>query len=142
MWKWTSLAEYSHFLAMLLECQIPLAQAVPLAAEGTGDALLQSTSQEVASRLDAGEPLDEAVASVRALPSAFRKLLRWAEGYQSLPETLHMIGEMFEAQARARATYAGSVIGILAVLFVLWGIAFLVIGLFLPLVMLISSLSG
>lgn len=142
LWKWTSLAEYSHYLAMLLECQIPLTQAVHLAAEGTGDALLQSTSQEVATRLEAGEPLDEAVATVRALPSAFRKLLHWAEGYQSLPETLHMIGDMFEAQARSRANFAGSAIGLFTILFVLWGVAFLVIGLFLPLITLISRLSG
>ena len=142
LFRWTSLAQFSHYLAMLLECQIPLGRALPLAGEGTGDALLREGSQKVAAWVESGEPLHEAVDHVQVLPSAFRKLLRWAEGYQSLPETLHMIGDMFEAQARSREVFAAGFLGILAVVFILWGVAFLVVALFLPMVSLISALSG
>jgi general secretion pathway protein F len=142
LFRWTSLAQFSHYLAMLLECQIPLGRALPLAGEGTGDALLRQGSVKVAAWVDSGEPLHEAVGRVPVLPSAFRKLLRWAEGYQSLPETLHMIGDMFEAQARSRAVFAAGFLGILAVIFILWGVTFLVVALFMPMISLISRLSG
>lgn len=141
LWRWTALAEFSHYLGMLIDSRIPLPQAVPLAAEGTGDAQLQVASHEMARRLKAGLPLAEATEAGEVIPGAFRKVLRWAEGHQSLPETLHMVGELFEAQARARATFAGAVLGIAAVIIVTWGVMFLVIGLFLPLITLINALS-
>ena len=53
-----------------------------------------------------------------------------------------MVGEMFEARARCQATFAGTVMAVLAVVFVLWGLVTVVIGLMLPIITLISRLSG
>jgi general secretion pathway protein F len=53
-----------------------------------------------------------------------------------------MVGEMFEARARSQATFAGTVLAVMAVVFVLLGMAAVVIGLMLPLLTLISKLSG
>ena len=47
-----------------------------------------------------------------------------------------------KARASAHATFAGTVLGVLAVMLILWGLFTIVGGLILPLVTLISKLSG
>jgi hypothetical protein len=53
-----------------------------------------------------------------------------------------MVGETFEARARAQATVAGTFITVVAVLLTIVGISLIVGGLFLPLIQLITKLSG
>jgi hypothetical protein len=53
-----------------------------------------------------------------------------------------MAGEMFEARASSHATFAGTLLGVLSVFLILWGLFTIVAGLMLPIVTLISKLSG
>jgi type II secretory pathway component PulF len=140
--RWTGLAEFCHYLALLVECELPLGPSVVLAAEGARDGLLVRACQGIARELDAGHSLAESVSWVRIFPAGFRKMLGWAEGHQSLPETLHMIADLFEARARAHSAFIGSVCGIVSIIIIFWGCSFVVVGLFLPLITLISKLSG
>ncbi len=142
LWRWTSLAEFSHYLGLLLECQLSLVQALPLAAAGTRDAGLALVGQQIAVAIESGRSLAESLSWRRIFPGGFAKMLQWAEGHQSLPETLHMAAEMFEARARSQASFIGSVCAVIAVIFVLWGCGFLVVALFWPLLQLIRALSG
>jgi type II secretory pathway component PulF len=140
--RWTSLAEFSHYLGLLIECEIPLSRSVVLAAEGARDAGLSQACQAAAQEIESGETLADSISWWRVFPGGFTKMLRWAEGHQSLPETLHMTADMFEARARAHAAFIGSVCGIVSIVIILWGCAFVVVALFLPLITLISKLSG
>lgn len=142
LWRWTALAEFSHYLALLVECEIPLPMAVPLAAEGTRDAELRRASKVVGQEIAEGMSLGRSVSWWHVFPFGFGKLLRWAEGHQSLPETLHMAGEVYEARARSQASFVASVFAVSAVIFVIWSVGFIVVALFLPLIQLISRLSG
>lgn len=142
LWRFTSLAEFSHYLGLLLENDLALTEAVPLAAEAAHDAELQEDGRAMAAAIASGASLAEASAVATALPAGFGKVLGWAEGHQSLPETLHMAGEIFEAHARTRASFVSSVVTVLTVIIVLWGCFFMVGALFLPLIQLISRLSG
>jgi type II secretory pathway component PulF len=83
-----------------------------------------------------------AAAIRRAMPGSLARLLKWAENHRAIAEILHMAGEMFEARSRAQAAFAGTVMGVLAVVGVIMGIFIVVVGLFLPLVTLVSRLSG
>ncbi len=53
-----------------------------------------------------------------------------------------MAGDMYQARASTQATFAGTVMMVLSVIIVLWGAISIVGGLMLPLVNLISRLSG
>lgn len=139
--RWTSMAEFAHYLGLLLECDIPISTALPLAAEGARDEGLLHVSREVARDVEGGQPLADAFSSWNVFPRGFSKLLRWAEGHQSLPETLHMTAEMLQARAQAHAAFISSVCGIVSVVVILWGCAFVVIALFYPLFTLIARLS-
>jgi hypothetical protein len=68
-------------------------------------------------------------------------LVRWAENQKSLPEVLHVAGSMFEVRARSHAAFAGTVLNFLCVLLVI-SIVLVIPALILPLITLISRLSG
>jgi type II secretory pathway component PulF len=82
------------------------------------------------------------ISTRRALPTGLDRLLQWAKSESAAAEILHMAGEMYEARARTQATFAGTVMAVLAVIVVLWGVCAVIVGLMLPLVTLISALSG
>jgi type II secretory pathway component PulF len=142
VWRNTSLAEFCNLLALLLESDVPLARSLELAGEGVGDTRLRKVSLSMTDEVAEGLPLSQAMERQAVFPLGLPRLLRWAEGHQSLPDALRMAGEMFGARARAQANFAGTVLGVLAVVSILAGITCAVVGLFLPLVTLISRLSG
>jgi type II secretory pathway component PulF len=140
--QWTALAEFSHYLGLLVECAIPLPKALPLAAEGTGHGALQEDCAYSAQQIEAGEPMGLALSHGGIFPRGVGKMLAWAEDQPALSATLHMLGEMFEARARAQASFIGSVSVVFAVVMVIWGVAYVVTALYVPMIQLISKLSG
>ena len=142
VWRYTSLAEFCHLLALLLECEIPLREALRLTADGVSDATIDRACEGMGADVEQGLSLSQAIAARSVFPKGLARLLRWAEGHQSLSESLHMTGEMFEARARSQAAFAGTVLAVLSVMSVLGGISAVVVGLLLPMITLISRLAG
>jgi type II secretory pathway component PulF len=96
----------------------------------------------MADQVERGSTLAQAMIERRELPAGLSRLLRWAGDQSATSEILHTIGEMFEARARGQAAFAGTIMAVLAIAFVLWGVFTVVIGLMLPMITLISKLSG
>lgn len=142
LWRWTSLAEFSHYLGLLVDSDLTLVRALPLAARGARDPELEAACEQVAAQVAGGRTLAEALSWWNAIPGGLVKLLKWSEGQQTLGEALHMAGSMFEARARSQAEFVGAVSVVVSVVLVIWGAGLLVTALFLPLVQLISALSG
>lgn len=142
VWRWTSLAEFCHMLALLLENQLPMPEALRLTGEGVQDSDVEDACHRLAASVESGQGLAAAMAGRRLFPAGLPRLVRWGERQQSLPEVLHMAGEMFEARAAAHAAFAGTVMSVLAAVLILWGVVTVIIGLMLPLITLISRLSG
>jgi general secretion pathway protein F len=142
VWRFASLAEFCHLLALLLDNHLPLDEALRLTGEGVQDRDMHTASERLAQAVESGQSLARAMAARREFPPGLPRLVAWSEREGSLPEVLHMAGEMFETRAGAHATFTGTVIGVLSVLLILWGLFTIVVGLMLPLVTLISRLSG
>ncbi len=142
VWRWTSLAEFCHLLGLLLENDLPLPESLRLTGEGVPDANIAIACRRMAGAVESGRTLAQAMADRWPFPAGLPRLVGWAEPQRSLPEVLHMAGEMFEARASAHASFAGTLVGVLAVILILWGIFTNVVGLMLPLITLISRLSG
>ncbi len=142
VWRNTSLAEFCHLTADLIEGDITLGEALRLTGDGVRDSTLTRACQEAARSIEAGASLSSAVSRQREFPRSVSRVLKWAEGNRSLPEALRMLGEMFEKRARTQATLAGTILAVSTVATILMGLAFVVVGLFLPLITLISRLSG
>jgi type II secretory pathway component PulF len=142
VWKNTSMAEFCHLLSLLLGCEVPLPEALRLTGDGVCDTSARRACQQMTRQVEAGATLSQSIASQSYFPQALARILRWAESQESLPASLQMLGEMFEARARAQASFGGSVLGVITVIAILFFVAVVVIGLFLPLITLISKLSG
>lgn len=142
VWRYTSWAEFCHLLALLLESQLTLPEALRLAGEGVQNTDLDRACRVMAGEVERGGTLAQAMASRPELPSGLARLLRWATKQNAIAEILHMAGEMFEARAKGQAMFAGTVMAVLSVVIVLWGVFSVVGGLMLPMVTLISKLSG
>lgn len=142
VWRYISWAEFCHLLALLLESSLPLPEALRLTGEGVENAGIERACQVMAQEVEQGVSLSQAIRNQRALPAGLPRLLQWAGDHAARSEILHMTGEMFEVRARSQAAFSGTVMAVLAVLFVLWGMFVVVVGLMLPLITLISRLSG
>jgi type II secretory pathway component PulF len=141
VWRATSLAEFCHLLALLLESRLPLPEALRLTGEGVQDSDVDASCRKMANQVEAGRSLSEAMARVRLFPGGLPRLIRWAENQESLPEVLHMAGAMFESRGRSYSTFVATVLNVICVLLVLNLVVFIP-ALFIPLITLISKLSG
>ena len=141
VWRVTSLAEFCHLLALLLESRLPLPEALRLTGEGVQDADVDASCRRMASQVESGRSLSQAMEKVRLFPAGLPRLVRWAEKQEGLPEVLHMAGAMFESRCRSYSTFVGTVLNVFCVLLVFQMVLFIP-ALFLPLITLISRLSG
>jgi type II secretory pathway component PulF len=141
VWRSTSLAEFCHLLALLLESDLPLPEALQLTGQGVQDADIDSACRRMTREVEAGRSLSQAMAGRWYFPLGLARLLSWAEGQKSLAEVLHIAGSMFEARARSYSSFVGALLSVLCVLPVL-AVIMIVPALFVPLIVLINSLSG
>jgi type II secretory pathway component PulF len=141
VWRATSIAEYCHLLALLLESQLPLPEAIRLTGEGVQDSSIDASCRLMARDVESGRSLSDAMAERTVFPRGIPRLLRWAENDKSLPEVLRMVGAMYEARARTHSALVGAVMNVLCVLLVM-SMVMVVPALFVPLITLISRLSG
>jgi general secretion pathway protein F len=141
MWRMTSLAEYCHILALLVESKMPLPEALPLAGEGARDLDLEQASRSMASLVAGGAPLAQAMARQPLFPPGLPRLIDWADRHLSLPEVLHIAASMFEARARAQSVILASFVTAVCVIMILTQVL-IIPALFVPLITLISRLSG
>jgi general secretion pathway protein F len=141
VWRSTSLAEFCHLLGLLLDSRLPLPEAIRLTGEGVEDADIHAACGKLANQVESGRSLAESMAERALFPVGLHRLLRWAETQKSLPEILHMAGSMLEARARSQATFVGIVLNFLCLLLI-FSMALVVPALVVPLITLISRLSG
>jgi type II secretory pathway component PulF len=141
-WLSTTMAEFCHLLAILVESCVPLPEALTLAGSATRDEELVDSCNRAAGAIEAGSSLADAMDQDGDFVPGFSRLLRWAEQSRSLPEALHVAGELFEARARPQAAFLTTFVTIAVVFLVLFGTGFTLIALFLPLIKLLVELSG
>jgi type II secretory pathway component PulF len=140
--RFTSLTEFCHLLAMLIEADMPLPLAFEMAGSSVRDADVAEACGRMGRAVEDGATLSNAVKLWDSIPAGLGQLFQWSEDRQSLPSALHLAGEMFESRARSQSSFAGSVLSTLLLLLILWWIGFAIATLYLPLISLIGRLSG
>ncbi len=141
LWRWSGLAEWSGLMSVLIRRQVPLSEALQLAAAGVRDADLSRLSLQLAEAAGRGQPLSQLVAETRRMPASLVPLLRWGEQAGVPADALAAGRAMFESRVATRAWLLQSILP--PMLCVAIGAAFmlLIMGLFLPLISLISAIS-
>jgi len=142
VWRLISWAEFCHLLALLLESHLPLPEAVRLAGEGVENQGLNRACHEMANQIEDGASLSEAIARSRKFPKGLAGLLTWSGDRVATAEILHVSGEIYEEKARNQATFTGVIMAVFAVIAILASAFFVVVGLLMPMITLLSRLAG
>ena len=140
--RFSSLTEFCHLLAMLIEADLPLPLAFELAGQSVRDAEVAEACDRMKRAVEGGEPLSGAVLLWKSIPAGLGQLFYWSEGHRNLPESLHLAGDMFESRARSQSSFASSVLATILLLLILWWIGFAIATLYVPLITMIGRLSG
>ncbi len=141
LWRWNGLVEFARLMALLLDQQIALPDALRLTAEGVASVELKRACRRAAERVEAGQSPAEALGGQWAVPPSLRPLLAWGQRLPALAQAFHAAAEMFQARSRVYVILLESVLppAIFIVIGVMLGA--LVVALFMPLISLIQKLS-
>lgn len=100
-----ALAQFSWTMYVTLESGMDLLRALPLCLRATGNAHYSDHTSEVLQEIRAGGEITHALADTKAFPSMFLDSVRVGEESGRLPETLALLSEQYQDQAkRAMAT--------------------------------------
>jgi type II secretory pathway component PulF len=141
LWHWSGVAELMRLLAILADQQVPLPEALRLAAAGCRDANLREVSRWLAEGAAKGRSLADLLASTRRLPASLRPILGWGERTGQLAEAFRLASEMFEGRVRLRAELVPTLLPFAIFLTVGGLVAFGLVALYLPLVSMIQGLA-
>jgi len=141
MWQWSGAAAFARLMATMLDNQIPLSEALRLAAAGVPDPDIRDTALLLSGQVAEGRSLSDAIGEGRRLPLSIVPLVRWGERTNALPEAFRTCSEMLLSRVRLRALLLRSVSPPLVFLVVGLVIGFFVLALYMPMVSLIQGLS-
>ena len=138
----SALALFCPVLAMMIESEIPLPEAIRLAGDSSPDAAMREAAHAMADDASRGRSLAEAARDRPPFPRGFDQFLAWAEPNRGLLDALRLSAETFEARARARAEFVARFCNVVTMTVVLWWVGLTVVALFLPLISLMNALGG
>ncbi|WP_254507004.1 type II secretion system F family protein [Anatilimnocola floriformis] len=104
LWHWSGSSEFYRALAIMLERQIALPEALRLTGCGIADAALARHADVLAQRVEQGSTLTRAAEAVPGLPESTLPLIRVGERTDTLPATCRVAAEMLDARLQAQAS--------------------------------------
>jgi type II secretory pathway component PulF len=117
-----ALAQFSWTMYVTLEAGMDLLKALPLCLRSTGNAHYTDHTADVIQEIRSGGEITHALADTKAFPRTFLDSMHVGEESGRLPETLAILSEQYQDQAK-RAMAAMTVIGG----FLVWGLVAMVI---------------
>jgi general secretion pathway protein F len=111
-------ATFLKILALLVEHETPLHDALVLAGHATGNRHIIIDSTEIAQRLQNGDSLQESLKPATRLPQFLRWMLRSGAENGKLNETLKLAADVYEKRASWRAELSKVVLPIVLTVFV------------------------
>jgi type II secretory pathway component PulF len=140
LWTTLKMSQLTSWMRIFLTGGAPLPQALRLTAAGLNDGYYSPACRRIAADIEQGRPLSGA--ALARLPTTLIPILEWGERTNALPEAFSVASEMYDGRARLRSSLVESVLSPLFLVMFLVFVGTWILGLFLPLISLISSLSG
>ena len=135
------LARWCDALKLGIEAGMDLPASITLAGRAVGSPRLISDGQIIVDVINAGLPLDEKV-KTRWIPPTVIVVLDLAAKSNDLPSGLSTLSSMFQQQAEVKLAMIPAVLTPILIVLIALVVGFVVIGLFAPMIALISSVSG
>jgi len=135
-------ARFFRSAAVSIRSGLGLPEALRLAAGATGSVWLDREAQQAADRLETGESVSRACQGSSLIPVMFGYVADVAASRGDLPDAMAHLARAYEQRAAHRQGILRSWLMPLAVVLVAFAVGLCILGMFLPLVSLISSVSG
>ncbi len=137
-----ALARVCSALGLLLGKGVPILQALRLAGAASGNHVLAAAFRRGEHAVAEGRPLAEGLREAKVLPESFVWRIGVAESSGEVADTLGQMGRFYtEISHQTARTYQGIMEPILVILLGLL-VAFIVLGIFMPLVTIVGVLSS
>jgi len=136
------IARFLRSVSTAVATGIPLPEAVRLGAGATGSVLLSRDAEYLAGEVEAGQSVFVANQSARLIPALFGFAVQVASSREALPQAIAQLAGSYENRAAHSHNLLRSFLFPLTVVVLGGLIGFVVIGMFLPLVTLINSVSS
>jgi len=140
--KWSQMSLFSRLMGMLLKQQVPLPDALRLAAQGLSDAYLARACRKAAADVEKGRPFNESMASRRQFSSDLIPLVELGQRTSMLADAFLSAVEMFEGRTYLHGRTLATFLLPATFLLILGFYGFFIIGIMLPLISLITRLSS
>ncbi len=134
-------SQFSHLMALLLKEEVPLPEALGLAAIALQDTALARPCHEAAAAVEGGTPLDRALA-IAGFPDSLTALVAWGQQKTCLAEAFRAAAEAFEARTNSQTALLNMLALPLIYMLIVTFAGVTILALVMPLTSLISALSG
>lgn len=136
------MARFSRLMAILLEQQVPLSESLRLTADALGDAYLARACRKTAAEIEQGRSFSESIAAKRKFPADLLPLVELGEQASMLQGAFQSAAEMYEGRASTQGKNLEVLLlpGVFLVIICFYGV--FVIGTMMPLISLITRLTG
>jgi type II secretory pathway component PulF len=109
-------ASFADLLHLLLQCRLPMEEALPLAADASGLPSLRRPAANLAAGLAAGQPLSQQLTDVRQLPPLVRAALFTSHSPAALIAALQRAAHTYRDRAAAWIGYVSVALPVMATL--------------------------
>ena len=141
LFSMSSLSQFCQLLAILVENQVRMPDALRMAGTASGNANLREGSNRLADMVEEGSSLTKGAESLPHFPTQMTNIFRWEKRGDAFPDVLRAAADVYSA----RATIQTGMVAVVVEPFVVIGaasfIVVLVIAMFLPLIKLLNDLS-
>ncbi len=139
--RWNLIARWCDAVRLGVDAHMDLPGAIAMACEAIGSPAIERDSRRLIETLQAGRRMDE-VHGVELLPTTLIVAISHSSEQHDLAGMLGNLSEMYQEHAEMRLEALPSVLTPLFIMFIAIVIGFVILGLFLPFLTLIRSLTG
>jgi type II secretory pathway component PulF len=140
--RWSHLAQFGRLMDLLLGQQVPLPDALELAADGMCDGNLATACRNVADEVGHGLVLYESLADRRQFPASMIPVIEWGQRAPALPDAFRAVADMFEGRVRSQSPLLEAVLLPVTLLVIITFAGTFILAMMLPMISLISRLSS
>ena len=134
-------SEFCSRMAVLIDCRLPLHEALSVTAATLRDPYLAEMTQRLARRAENGESVDSLAQSSPALHHQLANSFRWAKSSEAYADVLRSLAIIFGAQSRSVTSMIAMLMEPFAIAGIGVAVGLIVGALFAPMIQLLNELS-
>lgn len=143
LWTWAGQNEFASLLGVLIAARLPLGEALQAVSLAVSDRNVARACPDLANAIENGTPLAEALDRSMHFDRTLPPLVAWGEEHGLLEDALPIVSRVLRARLESYAAMLRRIVPVVSLAMIaafIAGVA--VIGFLLPLMNLISGLSG